>query len=499
MKIGSSGDPYEGLHFGKLVEERDKILSDVKLDPDKMDGFMKSGVKEDKEFKIVLDLGKLKQGLNKMTGKEGTVVEDKKTEIKFNLGSAKKAVDKLLKLQGSSLEMDNYMIPSNEGRIKHLCLTYGHSSSIKDNYREAMKTFLTHMSSAKFTILTSDEGSRKELQGYVNKWSKEGVISNPEKIKVINTGQDLSIWAQDSTLVVGDNAVQHDRMGFPGSGDWAVASEVAKANPEVKYQRMEGRFIDGGNQLATSDTLYIGSDAIAFAIRDMKRYPSKYDKIIGDLNITNAKTIGKEELVKTMIDKTFPHQKVIIVGYKGEQPAFHIDMAMTALSKVDSETGKKVITVGDPSMAIKILRDIKAKDPKKYAAYQVDLQNKVPGCPKNPLDRLVDGLKDDKALQENFDAIAKGFESDGYKIERVPYLGGTRLSRLPWFTYNNSVVDGDNIFMPNFGIPELDKAGNSIYEKYGYNVIPVDMSAISSLQGAINCITKVIERDYTAA
>ncbi|MEQ8190062.1 MAG: hypothetical protein ABRQ39_18975 [Candidatus Eremiobacterota bacterium] len=498
MEIGNKREVYEGMNLGKFSGEREKILKEVNLDPDKMDGFMKASPGEDESIKVVLDLGKLKKKFSKMSGKsEDLSGGGEKKEITLNTGLARKAIDRLLKKHDSSLEMNDYMIPSNEGNVKHMCLTFGRLGDMEHNYLEAMKTFIAKMPSAKFTILTSSEGDKEKLQNFVEQWAKEGAVSEPGRVQISASNNDFSIWAQDSTLVVGNNVVEQDRMWFPGSGDGAVASELAKVNPEVKYKKMEGIFIDGGNQLATDDTVFVGSDAVAFAIKDMKRYPSKYDKITGELKIDNAKSLGQEELVKTMMDRTFPHQKVVVIGYKGEQPAFHIDMAMTPLGKTDPETGKKVITVGDPSMALNILKDIKEKEPEKFASYEKSLSEKLHGWNRNPLEGLFEHLKDDRALQENFDAVAKGLEDSGYKIERVPYLGSSSLRHHPWITYNNSVVDGNNIFIPNFGIAELDNAGNGVYKKYGYDIVPLDMTAISSLQGAINCITKVIERDYT--
>jgi len=498
MEIGNKRENYEGMNLGKFSGEREKILKEVKLDPDKMDGFMKTGQKEDEGIKIVLDLGKLKNKFSKMSGKsEHMSGGGEKREITINTGLARKAIDKLLKKHDSSLEMNDYMIPANKGHVKHMCLTFGRLGSMESNYLEAMKTFIAKMPAAKFTILTSGEWNKEKIQNFVNQWAKEGTISNPERVQITASDNDFSIWAQDSTLVVGNNVVEQDRMWFPGRGDGSVASEIAKVNPEVKHKKMEGIFIDGGNQLATDDAVFVGSDAVAFAIKDMKQYPSKYNKILGELKIDNAKSLSQEELVKTMMDRTFPHQKVVVIGHKGEQPAFHIDMAMTPLGKLDPETGKKVITVGDPSMALNILKDLKEKSPKKFASYEKSLNEKLGGYTEKPLEGLFEHLKDDKALQENFDAVAKGLEDSGYKIERVPYLGSSSLRSHPWITYNNSVVDGNNIFIPNFGVPELDNAGNGVYKKYGYDLIPLDMTAISSLQGAINCITKVIERDYT--
>ena len=264
--------------------------------------------------------------------------------------------------------------------------------------------------------------------------------------------------------------MEQDRTWFPGRDDGALAGALAKANPELKYHRMEGIFVDGGNQLATRDTLFVGSDAIAFMTKDMKKYPSKYEKIAGDLKIDSHASMERKELAKLMLDRTFPHQKVVIIGYKGEQPSFHIDMAMTPLGKPDPETGKKVVTVGDPSMAVSILKELKEKDPSQYKIYGRTILEKLghhtDGLSKwlekhfpsfseklglidrNPLDALVDGVGSDKELQKSFDAISKGLMRDGYKVERVPYLGSSDIDDVPWITYNNSVIDGDQYTAP---------------------------------------------------
>ena len=120
----------------------------------------------------------------------------------------------------------------------------------------------------------------------------------------------------------------------------------------------------------------------------------------------------------------------------------------------------------------------------------------MPWAPDRPLDRMIAQVGSEGGLQENVDALARGYEQEGYKIERVPYLGSSELKGTPWITYNNGIIDGDNFFIPNFGIPELDSIGNEAFRKYGYNPVPIDMTTISSLQGAINCITKVVERSY---
>jgi len=447
-----------------------------------------------------------------------TVSEDSPSEYDVNAQklrdmAKKKDIKSATEKHISSLNLDDYMIPANHGRVAHMCLTFD-GYDTKHNYVTAMKTFISKMPEAKFTVLTESKSNRDYLQEQVDDWAQKGIIENPERVNIVNTGKNLSIWAQDSTLVIGNKVVEQDRTWFPGSDDGAVAGEVAEADPSLQYKRLEGIYIDGGNQLATDDTLFVGSDAVKFMLQDMKPYPfiirkivnffkgtkddlevsPKYEKLINEMHIENAAHISKEDLCKLMMEKTFPHQKIVVVGHNGEQPSFHIDMAMTPLGKIDPETNRPVITVGDPSMAVDILRKLKKEHPDKYGRYEKEIRKKLDNPASHPLDSLICSVTDD--LQENFDSLAKKFEQDGYKIERVPYLGSSDIKGVPWITYNNSVIDGDNIFIPNFSIPELDNAGNGIYKKYGYKPVPIDMTSISSLSGAINCITKVLERVY---
>jgi len=522
---------YKSTSTAKSDNKKDK--KEKSLNIDKADSFIPGNKIEKNKNDFELDLKKMKnikENLNKAskskaanpssTGNETSDIKDiqlnkkgkkEKKETSVDLEDIKASVNKVtskFKVSGkagksgqiSSLEMKDYMIPANEGKVAHMCLTYGSYETVKDNYLEAMKTFFSKMPTAKFTVLTSNDIEKEELTNQVKEWTKDGTMEKPERINIIDSNANISIWAQDSTLVVGNKVAAQDRIGYPASGDEVTPKEISKNNPEIKFKKLDGIFVDGGNQLASIDKLFIGSDAIAFMVDNMKTYPSKYKKVVGDLKIKDADNISEEKLAKLMLDKTFPHQKVIIVGHKGQQPAFHIDMAMTPLGKPDPETGKPVMIVGDPSMALKILKDLKQNEPEKYAKYDEEVKRKVGTySAEHPLDTLVDIMNNETNTQESFNAIAKGFEKSGYKVERVPYLGSKDTNATtPWITYNNSVIDGDNIFLPNFAMPELDNIANKIYKKYGYNPITIDMTSITSLQGAINCITKVVERTYSA-
>jgi len=453
------------------------------------DGFARDTSKADD---ISVLSNKLRDMKNKFSGKKGRA-ENLSAVMDRSLENIKKV---------KSLEMEGFMIPASEGKISHICLTYPLSGQgpTAQNFRSAFKTFLTHMD-ARFTVLTSSEKGREELQSVVDDMAKAGTLADPGRVRITDTGKHLSLWVQDSTLVVGNKVLEQEREQVPDEGDKEVPARLAGLNPELEYEKMEGIFIDGGNQLATEDRLFVGRDAIDFMVKDMKKYPSKYNKIENELGIEGAEKLSEEELSEMMIGRTFPHQKLVVIGEKGQQPAFHIDMAMTPLGKRDSETGKEVITIGDPYMAVEMLEEIKKKDPEKYREYEKNFINRVATCMENnPIDVMNNFIMEEIFLagfKAKFDKVAEKLEGEGYKIERLPYLGSEALSNLPWITYNNCLIDGDNIFIPSYDIPELDGFAQEVYKKYGYNPVPVEMTAISSHRGAINCMTKVLEREYS--
>ena len=96
------------------------------------------------------------------------------------------------------------MIPCNEGKISHMTLTCGMLGNAKDNYINALKTFIAEMPTAKFTILTSSKGDAKELKDCVKEWAKEGSIKNPERV-TLQTPTSISPYGpRIPRLVVGD-------------------------------------------------------------------------------------------------------------------------------------------------------------------------------------------------------------------------------------------------------------------------------------------------------
>ena len=62
-------------------------------------------------------------------------------------------------------------------------------------------------------------------------------------------------------------------------------------------------------------------------------------------------------------------------------------------------------------------------------------------------------------------------------------------AKNPFETYVNSLIFDNKVFMPSYGRPE-DKQAQSIYESFGFEVIPLDSKNLSNYgHGSIHCIT----------
>ena len=109
-------------------------------------------------------------------------------------------------------------------------------------------------------------------------------------------------------------------------------------------------------------------------------------------------------------------------------------------------------------------------------------------------------------LQHNFDINAKKVADEGYMIDRLPYLQGP--PGRSWVTYNNCLMesytrdDGSKVrrvFLPTYDLPILDGIAKETYEKQGFEVIPLNLAALTSWRGAIRCISNVLDRNVTDA
>lgn len=299
----------------------------------------------------------------------------------------------------------------------------------------------------------------------------------------------LTMWAQDSLLVIGNKLVVPERGSFH-KVDREVPRYLAALYPE--FHTADTPFqLEGGNVLPTPSTVYLGSKYLLESIPSPKRSSSvTHGRARGGISAT------KDEIAQAL-SSVFPKQKSVVLQ---DQPddCFHIDMGLTWIGP-NPATGKPRVVVADVKQAKEILYKLKTDDPARFTQLEHKLSKEISDrSDGKPLTLLL--RANTREMEVWADREAGKLEKAGYEVLRIPFLATDHsASDLPWITYNNALVHDDKIFMPSYGIRELDDCAAQVYTKAGYNVVPIYMPAISSLQGALNCITKGLERSYDPA
>ncbi len=94
-------------------------------------------------------------------------------------------------------------------------------------------------------------------------------------------------------------------------------------------------------------------------------------------------------------------------------------------------------------------------------------------------------------LENNATEVAQLTASTGqpYEVVRIPMPG----SPYDYWTYTNSLIVGDHVYVPIYNAPE-DGTALSIYETAmpGTTVIGIDASSVIGSGGAVHCTTKVV-------
>ncbi|MBN1550783.1 agmatine deiminase family protein [bacterium] len=95
-------------------------------------------------------------------------------------------------------------------------------------------------------------------------------------------------------------------------------------------------------------------------------------------------------------------------------------------------------------------------------------------------------------LENNATYVASQTASNGnpYDVVRVPMPGQSSS----YWTYTNSLIVNDHVFVPTYSLPTMDAQAIQIYQTAmpGYSVVGIDASDVIGSGGAIHCTTKVV-------
>jgi hypothetical protein len=254
-------------------------------------------------------------------------------------------------------------------------------------------------------------------------------------------GVPLTTWSRDRMAALEDPAgvLSPPRVSTPSgrrAGDWdapfAIARDVYGATPRIAHLVFEG-----GDLAASPGHVFADANLIA---RNLAR---------GDATRAHLEDMLAHEL----------SQKVIWLGENpGEVPEHHIMMYMVPLDE-------HRVLVGDPRLGRELAPQVEA-----------------------------DGAFADHVAR--FDHVASLLTARGFDVVRIPVV--VLPGAGSYVTYTNALFDRDAhgpvVYLPTYGIPELDERAIDLYQSLGYRVDEIDVSTIYRMNGSLGCLVNVMAR-----
>ena len=340
-----------------------------------------------------------------------------------------------------------------------------------------------------FLVLVNDPEAFRILH---NQW--------PDRIAFVEvpTDVDLTIWPQDPFLVIegpGEETILVTSRNFSRAHDVAMGEFVAD-KLGWRHERSQLSF-EGGNLVSEAETSFIGGNTIRINAIELD--------------------LSEEEVARRFAQLL--GRRVVVVG-PVPQPVGHIDMILTPLGEgrlllADSGWGAE-IAARELRDAPKNVGDFEKRAEKMFFGHpdirELEQAQAQPIKPPKLRGRTQQAVSDSRELAEILDILAEELESQGFEIDRIPYLSARSddfeteangvLSDGPGYpvlTYNNVLlekVEGErHAYVPRYGWDELDREAHAVWRKLGYRVHPVDELTTSAMYGgALRCTVKVLAR-----
>jgi N-dimethylarginine dimethylaminohydrolase len=228
------------------------------------------------------------------------------------------------------------------------------------------------------------------------------------------------------------------------AGDARIADDLALGGPGIRSERLE-LYFDGGDFCADDRTVFVAPSVLR---RNLQRTVCDREELLDLL----ARLLGR---------------RVMLFD---EAPDHHVAMYMTPV-------GDGTVLVGDPALAEEIL--LKNGEERPIC------------CPTGGGDDFT------PATRARFDAVAAQCAAAGYRVVRIPVVPG--CDGRTWLTWVNVVMDQRGgrriVYLPRYGkVAALDAAAAEVWRGLGYEVHPVDCSAVYPNFGSLGCLVNVLRR-----
>jgi N-dimethylarginine dimethylaminohydrolase len=284
---------------------------------------------------------------------------------------------------------------------------------------------------------------------------RRGGVAAPERFRPIVLDAPISPWSRDRCLVA-----QPDDPRAPGAllvpprpadgplarqNDWWIPWRLGQAGAGGCATREVRMRFDGGDFAVTEEAVFVDANLLA--------------KNVG------AGFRSRGEFLEYL--EALAGRRVVALGEKvGDVPEHHIGMYLAPL-------GDGRVAVGDVRLAERLLR--------RAGRAQVLAE---PGADLAP------------ETVARFERPARLLEAAGFRVVRLPLLP---LSEPRVFvTYTNFVMERRAgrgvVYLPSYGLPELDRAARETLEGEGFAVAPVDVAAVYHSRGTLGCLVNVLAR-----
>ena len=308
---------------------------------------------------------------------------------------------------------------------------------------------------------------------------------------------DITIWPQDPFVVINDN--ENTKLITPGlftrKDDELMATQLSTIlGVEVVQSDL---LFEGGNIVCGEseafigfDTLYVNSKVFETSIEEIEK---RFSQLFG--------------------------RKIVTIGHK-TQDIGHIDLIITPLSN-------NRIAVADSRLGAGIAEQTLTQSPNRITRFErncergffgnasinalIDMDGNSIDCPE-VVGQTAAAIKDSRKLADSLDAIANQLAERGYEVIRIPALIPNQAAdsesvgenkpahAFPFMSYNNvlteTVANLSVVYLPQYGIAELDSAAIACWEQNGFEVRAIEGFQTSAMHGgALRCCTKVLLRE----
>jgi hypothetical protein len=274
---------------------------------------------------------------------------------------------------------------------------------------------------------------------------------NMKRFHKVVVGAQISTWSRDRYAALVDEDGRGSILAPPRIETSSLMRAADAKSPAAISQAIYHR------EPATADIVFEGGDLAA-----TPRF------LFADINLLarNAgRGAGSDRVsIERELHRRFAQELVWLGDSVGDVPRHHIMMYMMPLDD-------RTIAVGDIGAGVALLGETRL-----------------------PLD-------DNTVQAARFDHAAELLTARGFHVVRVPALvlqgGGS------FVTYTNALFDrrADGmriVYLPTYNLPALDAAATRFYEQQGFEVHPIDVSKIYTLNGSLGCLVNVVARGAIA-